>query len=200
MAEDRQTSGVDDHLHRPWREQVLKGGRRCCAWPECDREAEFRAPKSRTELRAFIWFCLEHVRAYNKAWDYFNGMSQAEIDAYRRADVTWHRPTWGFGSGKPGQARGQHEFAGDWYDPFGFMGGEEQARPTPPPDDKPTEMRRRLELAAPFTLAELKRSYKTMAKRYHPDLNGGDKAAEERLKLVIEAYRYLKENRLYLED
>jgi len=49
-----------------------------------------------------------------------------------------------------------------------------------------------------FTLDELKTRYKVLAKKHHPDLNGGDKASEERLKLVIEAYTYLKDERLYV--
>lgn len=193
MTQERQTSSVDNHLRFPWREQRLADGRRCCAWPGCEREAPFRAPKSRTELRSFVWFCLDHVREYNKAWNFFLGMSQEEIDAYRRDDVTWHRPTWRFGS--TGAQQGPR-----WYDPFGFMGEEEpQTRAKPaPPEDKPGQMRRLLELEVGFTLAELKAAYKAMVKRYHPDLHDGDKAFEERLKLVIEAYRYLKDNELYL--
>jgi DnaJ-class molecular chaperone len=55
----------------------------------------------------------------------------------------------------------------------------------------------RLGLAGSFTLAELKRRYKQLAKKHHPDLHGGDRMAEERLKLINEAYTYLKEQRLY---
>ena len=54
-----------------------------------------------------------------------------------------------------------------------------------------------LELQEGFTLADLRRHYKSMVKRWHPDLHGGDKAAEERLRIVIEAYRYLSEHQLY---
>ncbi len=38
---------------------------------------------------------------------------------------------------------------------------------------------------------ELKAAYYRLAKRYHPDHNAGDPAAEERFKLVAEAYRIL---------
>lgn len=34
--------------------------------------------------------------------------------------------------------------------------------------------------------------YKQLVKRFHPDANGGDKAAEERFKEISEAYSYLK--------
>ena len=38
---------------------------------------------------------------------------------------------------------------------------------------------------------EIKKAFKTMAKKYHPDLNPGDKKAEEKFKEVNEAYRIL---------
>lgn len=38
---------------------------------------------------------------------------------------------------------------------------------------------------------EIKKAFKTMAKKYHPDLNQGDKKAEEKFKEVNEAYRVL---------
>jgi DnaJ-class molecular chaperone len=41
------------------------------------------------------------------------------------------------------------------------------------------------------TPEEIKRSYRKLAVKYHPDLNPGDKAAEERFKLISEAYAVL---------
>ena len=88
--------------------------RRCCAWPGCDQRGRYRAPKARERLREFQWFCLEHIREFNRGWDYFQGMSQADIDGHRRADVTWHRPTWRYGTA--------YGFADDWRDVFGLFG------------------------------------------------------------------------------
>jgi hypothetical protein len=172
----------------------VEGGlkHRVCAWPGCDAEAGYRAPKSREALREFQWFCLEHVREFNRGWDYFAGMDQATIDAHRRADTTWHRPTWRFATGTGFE---------QWDDVFGlFTDGARADQRRPPPNrprGKAEEMMARLDLADGFTLLELKRRYKHLAKQHHPDLHGGDKAAEERLKLINEAYTYLKEQRLY---
>jgi hypothetical protein len=100
-------------------ERLEQAQRRACDWPDCGCPGEYRAPRSRTHLREFYHFCLDHVRAYNRAWDFFTGMSQPEIEAYMREDVTWHRPTWPLGNGQP-----PHPEAWRWQDPYElFLGG-----------------------------------------------------------------------------
>ena len=48
-----------------------------------------------------------------------------------------------------------------------------------------------LNLAADTTLDDIKARYKSLAKKYHPDANGGDREAEDRLKEVNQAYAHL---------
>jgi hypothetical protein len=60
---------------------------RRCDSPGCDLPGEHRAPKSREQLHDYHWFCLEHVRAYNNAWNYYAGMSEDEVESERRADT-----------------------------------------------------------------------------------------------------------------
>ena len=164
---------------------------RCCAWAGCDQPGLYRAPLGRERLREFQWLCLEHVREFNRGWDFFKGMSAAEIERHRRADVTWHRPTWRFGTG--------YGIGETWRDLFDLLddGADQTARRTVP-RSKAEEMMERLGLIRGFSLVELKRRYKQLVKRHHPDLHGGDKRAEERLKLINEAYTYLVERRLYV--
>src|SRR5262250_2119303 len=40
---------------------------------------------------------------------------------------------------------------------------------------------------------EIKKSYRRLARKYHPDLNPGDKAAEDRFKKLQEAYDILSD-------
>jgi len=160
-----------------------------CACEGCGLPGDYRAPKSRSTLNEFVWFCLEHVRAYNASWDYYKGMSEPEIEAELRADASWQRPTWPLGNiGKAGRLDEAvqaelHAFA------FG-------ARPKPAPrEDLPAELRaalRTLGLVWPVTLEEVKAKYKGLAKLHHPDTNRGDKRAEETLKTINLAYATLR--------
>jgi curved DNA-binding protein len=50
-----------------------------------------------------------------------------------------------------------------------------------------------LEVSPTAPATDIKRAYRQMARRYHPDLNPGDKAAEERFKLLREAYEVLSD-------
>ena len=140
------------------------------------------------------WFCLDHARAYNAAWDFFAGMSQADIERYQKESVTGHRPTWPFGLGPIGVATMKEmldEHLRDALHPF----TGQRTRTRPPPEPKiPSEQRNalaKLNLEPGSTLKEIKARYKELVKRYHPDLNGGDRGGEAQLKDVNEAYRTL---------
>ena len=46
--------------------------------------------------------------------------------------------------------------------------------------------------------AEIKRAYRKVAKKYHPDMNPGDKEAEEKFKEAAEAYEVLSDPEMLL--
>jgi hypothetical protein len=48
---------------------------RLCDHPGCEAGGDYRAPRSRLELNHYYWFCLDHVRGYNAAWNYYAGMN-----------------------------------------------------------------------------------------------------------------------------
>ncbi len=180
-----------------------QSGERRCDHPGCREAGVYRAPKSRDQLNQYYWFCLEHVRAYNKAWNYYEGFSGEALEEEARRSTTWDRPSWPFGTGKKPHPRA---YAGAGYnDPFGVFEGDDPLAggaggprqdtkdPNRPSSGSPEAAAMRLMgLEPPVTMEALKRRYKELVKRHHPDANGGDKAAEERLKLINEAYTTLK--------
>jgi DnaJ domain len=166
--------------HRGNREIPTREGRRC-DWPGCPAEGEHRAPRSRRELKQFWWFCLAHVRQYNASWNYYAGMTEQEIEADVRFDTVWQRPSWRMGENVRAFAFGS---VGDAFAIFGNA-AEAQQRPATPEEQAMVV----LDLEPPVTVAIVKARYKTLVKRYHPDANGGDKAAEERFKDISAAYR-----------
>jgi len=165
---------------------------RCCDVPACAAQGEYRAPKSRLNLREYWWFCLEHVRAYNAAWDYYKGMSPGEIETELRRDTAWQRPSWPLGS--LGASVWEDALARD---PLGLLaaGRLRRGAAAPAADLAPAELREPLAtlgLSWPVTIAVVKTRYKELAKRHHPDANAGDPAAEERIKTINLAYAALR--------
>jgi len=171
---------------------------RACEHPECDLPATHRAPRSPRELNSYRWFCLDHVRAYNQAWNYYAGMTPGEIEAHIRFDTIWQRPTWRFGTNVGGFrpslaeefARAYEELTGDKQ--YRFRGEEDAKERFAEPQGEEARAMATLELEPPLTKASLKARYKALVKRYHPDANGGDKASEDMLKAINQAYATLK--------
>jgi DnaJ domain len=172
---------------------------RPCDHPGCAAGGEFRAPKSRLELGEYYWFCLDHVRAYNSAWNYYAGMNDREIEAEIRRDTVWQRPSWRIGDRHgPGYAARIRDYFGM------FSGHSEDARQRDRWNgnrEQAAERRARsareqalsvFEIEPPFTEVRLKARYKTLVKLHHPDAHGGDKASEEKLKIINQAYATLK--------
>lgn len=143
---------------------------------------EFRAPRSRDQLNSYYWFCLDHVRQYNAAWNYYEGMSEEDVEADVRGDTIWNRPTWPMGTreGLLDSAAVQDDF-----NLFGRMARAERRERARTPWEKALDV---LGLAPPVTVAVVKARYKELVKRHHPDTNGGSKASEEKFKQINHAY------------
>ena len=165
-------------------EEVPADDARSCEWTGCGDEGLYRAPWSRDELRRYRWFCLEHVRTYNKTWNYYAGMDDHQVEADVRRDTVWRRPSWPLGS----RQHGSGFRAGRISDGFGFFDdGPHEAPKRPAPAEE--RAMAALDLTPPVTIAAVKTRYKQLVKLHHPDANGGDKVAEEKFKEVSEAYR-----------
>ena len=70
----------------------------CCQWKGCTEPGRYRAPLGRGRDGEFFTFCVEHVRQYNNSYNYFDGMSDSEVERFQKAAVYGHRPTWKTGA------------------------------------------------------------------------------------------------------
>lgn len=174
----------------PWRATSP----RRCNMPGCTEAGEHRAPRSRDNLDDFYWFCLEHIREYNRSWNYCRGMTEAQVEREIRNDTVWRRPTWPLGS-KTAAAR--RRFEAEWRaHGFGFAPDREKPTGNGQAAGKAATAEEKalrcMDLIPPVNLTQLKARYKELVKQFHPDANGGDKAAEERLKDINDAYTTLR--------
>ena len=51
-----------------------------CEWNNCREIGKFKAPTERDNSKNFRWLCEEHIKLFNNNWNYFDGMSQNEIE------------------------------------------------------------------------------------------------------------------------
>jgi hypothetical protein len=186
---------------KPDRDRRLRAELPGCEWPGCGAPATHRAPKGRLRASEYWRFCLEHVREYNNAYNFFAGMSDDAIARYQKEDVTGHRPTWKMGSlGGQRSPAGRAGFrSAGWAaeDPFDLFGDGRASRAKPTSEGRRilNAQRRALDtlgLEADAARTDIKKRFKMLVKRHHPDANGGDRGSEDRLRDIIAAYNYLK--------
>lgn len=174
-----------------------------CQWDGCDKKGEHKAPVGRNAEGKYFKFCAEHVRQYNKGYNYFDGLSDSEVARYQKEALTGHRPTWGMGVNKkvkhsplndPGPS-GSAGARARMNDTFGFF--EDAGSKAPEPRLRKLKSLEAkafdtLGLKANATSDDIKSKYKELVKKHHPDANGGDRGSEERFRDVIQAYQMLK--------
>jgi len=166
-----------------------------CAAEGCAQAGEFRAPgggRGKDGLRDWRWLCLDHVREFNSRYNYFDGMSPDEIASAQSPHPSWDRKTRAFASNA--YARG------DIDDPLGLLSGRYGTGAFAPAaarngrvltgKDRGALAVLRLDDAA--SLADIRRRYTELVRRFHPDANGGDRTHERQLQDVIDAYTHLK--------
>jgi len=189
---------------KPDKDRRLRTECAACEWPRCEAPATHRAPKGRLREREYWRFCLDHVREYNRTYNYFAGMSMDDIARYQRDAVIGHRPTWKMGmigggtAGRSSRIRPEFGSAHDPFDVFRELGGPDgarrngraaEARPVRNAERKALDT---LGLEAGASVKEVKSRFKALVKRHHPDANGGDRSSEDQLREIIQAYNYLK--------
>ena len=174
-----------------------------CEWEGCEKPGPHKAPAGRDQEGNFRHFCIDHVREYNKNYNYFSGLKDEAIAKFQREhQTTGGRPTWKMGDGS---VRASSTFSSMRSGSSaslnraraGYAAGT--ARPGPRRRKLKTleaKALQTLELGEEAGGEEIKAAYKALVKRHHPDANGGDRASEERFRDVIKAYQILKSAQL----
>ena len=166
-----------------------------CDKADCKNEGSHKAPKSRSNLGEYYFFCLKHVSEYNKSWDFYKGLSVDQIELSMRKDTVWDRPSWPL-KGNPGKVIEQlKEFLSNDYSLFekdreirDFLNNKKI-------DDtltaKENDSLKKLGLKMPITVDEIKKKYKKLVKIFHPDVNANNKEAERKFREITESYKIL---------
>ena len=162
-----------------------------CEWENCKENGNFKAPLEKDNSKNHKWLCEEHIKLFNKNWNYFEGMSQNEIENFLKSDLTWHRPTQKFGSA-------DNFFSILWNnalsDKFNFFKEKASIDSTNNKQlsEKDKDAFRIMELEFRSDWSIIQKKFKILVKKFHPDRNAGNKQFEDKLKKITLAYSHLK--------
>ena len=159
-----------------------------CDWDDCNITGEFKAPSK--DADTFLWFCEEHIKIYNQKWDFFDGMSQSQIENFMYDDLTLHKKTQKFGNKDTffqklwnnaiedellffNKFKSSTSYTGDKYNHTQVLA------------------LKKMELNSEVNWSDIRVQFKKLVKKYHPDINAGNKKYEEKLKEITLAYAFL---------
>ena len=162
-----------------------------CDWNNCFQEGLYKAPKEKDNSKNFRLLCLEHVKEFNKSWNYFSGMDNHEIMEFLKSDMTWHKPTQSFSSSdnffkvlwsaalkdEMNKIKFNNEFNN--INKFIFNNNDIKAFDI-------------LGITVGLKWKKIKEKFKKLVKKFHPDMNAGNKKFENKLKVITLAYTQLK--------
>ena len=165
-----------------------------CDSPKCKEKGEYRAPKSRVMLNKYFYFCINHIKEYNKSWDFYKGMSVEQIENSMRSDTFWDRPSWPLKNSFKNIFDEFNEYVEDF-----VKNDDDKINDTyfknKLLDESLTieeaKALKELDLKMPISLEKIKKNYKKLVKIFHPDVNGNNKDAEEKFKQINESYKLL---------
>ncbi len=181
---------------RPDEESLRARAAPRCQHPGCQEAGQYKAPLGRKHEGQYVMMCLPHVQAYNKSYNYFQGMSDEAIQDFQKDALTGHRPTWTIGVGAKGAGPAAPEGAASG--PFGMFNRAQRRKAAAEERARATYGRLALKALEVLHLDEtatpevIRAKYKSWVKRLHPDANGGDRSREDRLREIINAYNTLK--------
>jgi hypothetical protein len=172
----------------------VEGARANCAVPGCAAPGEYKAPLQPANFDgpgSWRFLCLDHVREHNARYNFFDGMSADEISEAQSPLAGWDRRSRKFAANGADPPPRWSDFS-DPLDAISGRFGEIRAAAPGRFNKAERQALSVLGLGKDADRHNLRQTYSTLVRRYHPDKNGGDRSHEARLRAVIEAYQLLR--------
>ena len=162
-----------------------------CDWNNCFEIGQYKAPIEKDNSKEYRLLCLNHVKEFNKNWNYFSGMSDSQIYEWLKSDMVWHKPTQSFSSSDNFFKVLWNNALKDEFDKanfksqlnnmnkFNFNGNDIKAFGI-------------LGVSVGLKWSKIQEKFKKLVKKFHPDMNAGNKKYEDKLKVITLAYTQLK--------
>ena len=161
-----------------------------CDWEMCENEGIYKAPIERDNSKKYRLLCLEHIKIFNKKWNYFENMSDEQIEYFVKSDITWHKSTKSFGSSENFFNILWNNALEDKLNIFNSKSYKDYKKAKISNTDK--DAFDIMDLKYDSKWEEIHIRFKTLVKKYHPDKNQGSKKFENKLKQITLAYSQLK--------
>ena len=161
-----------------------------CDWNKCSKIGLYKAPIEKDNSKKFKLLCLEHIKIFNKSWNYFSDMDENEIEHFIKSDLTWHKPTKSFSSSENFFKilwQNTLDDKTNFFDNSHFKNSKKQRF-----SDKDRDALEVLGIREETKWPDIQKKFKTLVKKYHPDKNHGSKKYEDLLKKITLAYSQLK--------
>ena len=161
-----------------------------CDWNNCKEQGKYKAPIERDNSKKYRLLCLEHVKEFNKNWNYFSGMNDNQIYNFIKSDLTWHKPTQSFTSS-------DNFFKVLWNNALNdniFINRNEMTQRDNRLNFDQNDIKafNILGLGVGLRWEKVQEKFKKLVKKFHPDMNAGNKKFEDKLKVITLAYTQLK--------
>ena len=163
-----------------------------CDWENCKKTGDYKAPVERDNSKQFRFLCLEHIKIFNRNWNYFSNMSETEIEYFIKSDLTWHKATKKFGSSDNFFNILWNNALEDKLNIFNTSNFKDFKKTKISQTDR--DALYVMELNEEAKWEQIHRKFKELVKKYHPDKNHGNKKYEDLLKKITLAYSQLRIN------
>ena len=162
-----------------------------CDWNNCFKIGEYKAPIEKDNSKNYRLLCLDHVKEFNKNWNYFSGMSDQQIYEWLKSDMVWHKPTQSFSSSDNFFKVLWNNALKDEFDKSIFKSQFNNMNKFKfnSNDIKAFSI---LGVSVGLQWIKIHERFKKLVKKFHPDINAGDKKYEDKLKIITLAYTQLK--------